>query len=267
MRAFRAIVLSTLAALSLLVGTTSAASAAPAAIGKYVALGDSYAVGVGTYGYDDPNDPCRRGPFAYPRLWAAAHPSTAFVEASCSGAETADVLTSQLPLVTPDTSLVTIQVGGNDAGFVDVLVGCTFGSDADCVARTQAASQVVRTTVAPALQKTYAAVRANAPSARVVVIGYPRIYKPGGTCFGQLSAPKQAAINASADVLASVTAAQASAAGFTFLDARATFSGHEICTSDWYLTALEIFKLNESFHPNKKGHQLGYFAPLNAITG
>ncbi|MET1073950.1 MAG: SGNH/GDSL hydrolase family protein, partial [Umezawaea sp.] len=166
-----------------------------------------------------------------------------------------------------DTSLVTVQVGGNDAGFVDVLVGCTFGSDSDCVARTQAASEIVRTAVAPALQKTYAAIRANAPSAKVVVIGYPRIYKPGGTCFGQLSAPKQAAINASADVLASVTAAQASAAGFTFLDARTTFNGHEICTSDWYLTALEIFKLNESFHPNKKGHQLGYFGPLNAITG
>jgi lysophospholipase L1-like esterase len=267
MRALRAIVVPLLAALSLLVGTTSAATAAPRAIAKYVALGDSYAVGVGTYGYDDPNDPCRRGPFAYPRLWAAAHPATAFTEASCSGAKTADVLSTQLPLVTPDTSLVTIQVGGNDAGFVDVLVGCTFGSDSDCVTRTQAASEVVRTTVAPALQKTYAAVRANAPSARVVVIGYPRIYKAGGTCFGQLSAPKQAAINASADVLAGVTAAQASAAGFTFLDARTTFAGHEICTSDWYLTALEIFKLNESFHPNKKGHQLGYFAPLNSITG
>lgn len=267
MRALRAIVVPLLAALSLLVGTTSAATAAPRAIAKYVALGDSYAVGVGTYGYDDPNDPCRRGPFAYSRLWAAAHPATAFTEASCSGAKTADVLTAQLPLVTPDTSLVTIQVGGNDAGFVDVLVGCTFGSDSDCVTRTRAASEVVRTTVGPALQKTYAAVRANAPSARVVVIGYPRIYKAGGTCFGQLSAPKQAAINASADVLAGVTAAQASAAGFTFLDARTTFAGHEICTSDWYLTALEIFKLNESFHPNKKGHQLGYFAPLNAITG
>lgn len=267
MRALRAIVVPLLATLSLLVGTTSAATAAPLAIAKYVALGDSYTVGVGTYGYDDPNDPCRRGPFAYPRLWAAAHPATAFTEASCSGARTADVLATQLPLVTPDTSLVTIQVGGNDAGFVDVLVGCTFGSDSDCVTRTQAASEIVRATVAPALQKTYAAVRANAPSARVIVIGYPHVYQAGGTCFGQLSAPKQAAINATADVLAGVTATQASAAGFTFLDARTTFAGHEICTSDWYLTALEIFKLNESFHPNKKGHQLGYFVPLNSITG
>jgi lysophospholipase L1-like esterase len=266
MRAIRVLVVPLLIVLTMLVGTTQA-SAAPAAISKYVALGDSYAVGVGTYGYDDPNDPCRRGPFAYPRLWAAAHPSTAFVEASCSGAKTADLLNTQLPLLTADASLVTIQVGGNDAGFVDVLVSCTFGTDAECANRTDTANTLVRNTVSTALADTYAAVRAKAPSARVIVIGYPRIYQLNGNCWAGLSEAKRVSLNGAADVLAEVTAARAATAGFTFIDARNTFAGHGVCSADWWLTSLELLKLNESYHPNKKGHQLGYFAPLNTITG
>ncbi|MEK8170105.1 hypothetical protein NKH77_11130 [Streptomyces sp. M19] len=58
------------------VAAASAALVAPtahAADGKYVALGDSYTVAVGTRTYDDPDDACRRGPTAYPRLWAQQH--------------------------------------------------------------------------------------------------------------------------------------------------------------------------------------------------
>ncbi|MFD7660862.1 SGNH/GDSL hydrolase family protein, partial [Actinosynnema sp. NPDC059797] len=74
------------------------AQAAPLA-GKYVALGDSYTTAPGTRTYDNPNDPCRRGPLTYPRLWAAAHPSVAFVEAACYGATTTTMTTDQLPRV------------------------------------------------------------------------------------------------------------------------------------------------------------------------
>ncbi|MFI6082887.1 hypothetical protein ACIBBB_18235 [Streptomyces sp. NPDC051217] len=82
------------AVLAMVVAATVAptATAAPKADGKYVAIGDSYAVAPGTRTYDNPDDPCRRGPPTYPRLWAAQHPSVGFVEASCSGATTADVV-------------------------------------------------------------------------------------------------------------------------------------------------------------------------------
>lgn len=107
------------AALSAFLLTATISPSAHAADGTYVALGDSYATAPGTRTYDNPGDACRRGPLTYPRLWAAQHSSVAFVEASCSGATTAEVLASQVPQLTADTTLVTIQVGGNDVGFVE----------------------------------------------------------------------------------------------------------------------------------------------------
>jgi len=244
------------------------ATDAQAAAGKYVALGDSYAVAPGTYTYDNPDDPCRRGPLTYSRLWAAAHPSVAFTEASCSGATTAEI-PSQLAQVTPDTTLITIQVGGNDVGFVDVLTNCILTiDDADCVNGVNLARQAAQAYLSPALASTYAAVRAKAPSARVIAVGYPRIYTIGGNCgiFG-LSDTERRALNSAADTLDEVIAARAAEAGFTFLDARPLFDPHTLCSgnSEW-VTSLRWDKINESYHPNAAGHR-GYFNAINGITG
>ncbi|MGQ0838903.1 SGNH/GDSL hydrolase family protein [Actinokineospora sp.] len=251
-----------------LAACTAFAGTAQAAAGKYVALGDSYAVAPGTWTYDNPNDPCRRGPLTYPRLWAAAHPSVAFTEASCSGATTTDVLTTQLPQVTPDTTLVTLQVGGNDVGFVDVLVHCVLTiSDQDCVNRVAQAKQQAQTVLSPKLAQLYAAVRQAAPSARIIVVGYPRLYKIGGNCWLGLSDTERAALNSAADTLASIMSRRAAAAGVTFLDARPAFDPHTHCSGGTpWVTSLEWSKLNESYHPNAAGHRDGYLARLNALT-
>ncbi|QFZ19841.1 SGNH/GDSL hydrolase family protein [Saccharothrix syringae] len=244
------------------------AQAAPLA-GKYVALGDSYATAPGTRTYDDVNDPCRRGPLTYSRLWAAAHPSVAFVEASCSGARTTDLVSNQLPLVTADTTLITLQVGGNDVGFVDVLKNCILTiDDRDCVNGVEAAKSAATTYLSPALAQVYAAVRAKAPSARVIVVGYPRLYTIRGTCgiFG-LSDTERTALNSAADTLAAVMSQRAAEAGFTFLDARPVFDPHSLCSSGTkWVTSLEWDKINESYHPNAAGHRDGYLPALNALT-
>ncbi|WP_031228578.1 SGNH/GDSL hydrolase family protein [Streptomyces niveus] len=260
------------ALLAMVVAATVAptATAAPKADGKYVAIGDSYAVAPGTRTYDNPDDPCRRGPLTYPRLWAAQHPATGFVEASCSGATTADVVSSQIPQLTADTTLVTVQVGGNDVGFVDVLTNCILTiDDADCIAGVELAKQAAQGALSPALAQTYGAVRAAAPSAKVVVVGYPRLYKIGGSCgiFG-LSDAERSAMNSAADVLNDIMASRAAEAGFTFLDPRPAFDPHALCSggSEW-VTSLEWDKINESYHPNAAGHRDGYLAALNSITG
>ncbi|MFD5030365.1 SGNH/GDSL hydrolase family protein [Streptomyces sp. NPDC058405] len=243
---------------------------AQAADGKYVALGDSYAVAPGTWTYDNPDDACRRGPLTYSRLWAAQHPSTAFVEASCSGATTADVLSSQIPQLTADTTLVTLQVGGNDVGFVDVLTNCILTiDDQDCLNGVDLAKQAAAAYLSPALSQTYAAVRAAAPNARVIVVGYPRLYTISGSCgiFG-LSDKERTAMNSAADTLADIMSARAAEAGFTFLDARPVFDPHTICSSgSTWVTSLEWDKINESYHPNAAGHRDGYLAALNGLTG
>ncbi|WP_428936087.1 SGNH/GDSL hydrolase family protein [Streptomyces sp. ACT015] len=250
--------------------TAQAAGSGAEGAGTYVALGDSYAVGPGTRTYDDPADVCRRGPLSYPRLWAAQHSAYSFTEASCSGATTAEIRSQQVPLLTADTTLVTVQVGGNDVGFVSVLQNCILTlDDKDCVAGVEAAKAAATGALPGALADTYAAIRQGAPNARVVVVGYPRLYKIGGSCgiFG-LSDTERTALNSAADVLDGVLAQQAANAGFTFLDPRTAFDAHSICSGGTtWVTSLEWDKINESYHPNQAGHRDGYLPALNAITG
>ena len=56
-----------------------------------------------------------------------------FVSVACSGATTADVLSSQVSALSASTTLVSITIGGNDAGFSSVMETCVLGSTSTCV--------------------------------------------------------------------------------------------------------------------------------------
>lgn len=247
----------------------SAGIAVPAlaaeATGQYVALGDSYASGLGAGSYID--DSCKRSSNAYSQLWTNEHAPSDFQFVACSGAVTSDVLANQVGSLTADTELVTVEIGGNDAGFADVMTDCNLGSDASCVSRNEEAQAFAQSELPGRLNQVYAEISSRAPSAQVVVVGYPHIYQIDGECSVGLSETKRAAINQSADVLADVTSAAASSAGFDFLDGRTAFAGHEICApgDDWWLNSV-TFPINESYHPNAEG-QSGYYAALKGITG
>src|SRR4051812_9376685 len=93
---------------------------ASAAAADYVAMGDSYASGTGTRQYT--NAACQRSAFAYPSLMQATFGTFSFV--ACSGAKTQNVLDSQVSALDAGTDYVTISIGGNDAGFGDVISAC-----------------------------------------------------------------------------------------------------------------------------------------------
>jgi len=118
------------------------------------------------------------------------------------------------------------------------------------------------------LDSVYGAIRAGAPSARVVVLGYPRLFSTAG-CLGTtgISATERAELNSTADLLRDVTRGRAQAAGFTFADPIAPFSGHAICSSGVWLNGLNIFNRTESFHPNRSGHGAGYAPLLRSVIG
>ncbi len=103
-----------------LVSAIALALPAGAAGGSYVALGDSYSSGTGTRTYISDGTSCYRSVYAYPSL-DAAQLGLSLTFRACSGAKVADVTNTQLSALTTSTAYVTISVGGNDAGFADVL--------------------------------------------------------------------------------------------------------------------------------------------------
>ncbi|MGW9027131.1 SGNH/GDSL hydrolase family protein [Streptomyces sp. NPDC055722] len=244
-----------------LTGAAAAQASPLAAATGYVALGDSYSSGVGAGSYISSSGDCDRSAKAYPYLWQAAHAPSSFSFMACSGARTTDVLNNQLGTLTASTGLVSITIGGNDAGFADVMTTCVLQSDSACLSRIATAKAYVDSTLPGQLDKVYSAITAKAPSARVVVLGYPRFYKLGTFCLG-LSGTKRSAINGAADYIDAAIAKRAADHGFTFGDVRTTFSGHEICSASSWLHSVSWLNIGESYHPTAAGQSGGYLPVL-----
>ncbi len=250
-----------LAAAALTVPLLAPVPAAHAAAPSYVALGDSYSSGVGTRSYLDDGTSCRRSVYAFPSLIAAARGYALDLRA-CSGATIADVTDTQLSALRASTSYVTISVGGNDAGFSRVLTTCAEpGWASDCSGAVAKARSYIRNTLPGSLSVLYAAIRSRAPRARVVVVGYPRLFN-GEDCnaFTWFSPADETSLNATADLLNSKLAAAAAARGFAFANPTSAFVGHAVCGSPEWLNGLSD-PVTESYHPNRAGHASGY-APL-----
>lgn len=256
------------AAATLLVAAAAPASAVAAAV-NYVALGDSYSSGLGANTYDSTSGNCDRSPQGYPALWAAAHNVSSFTFAACAGAKTTDVLASQLGGLTAATTLVSITIGGNDAGFSTVLETCLLQSDAGCKAAVDNAVAFIRGTLPGRLDSVYGAIRSHAPSASVVVLGYPRLYQLHGSCLVGMDDTKRGYLNGGADVLDSVTQTEVGKyLGFSFADVRTAFAPHEICSTDvWWLHSVEFVHPAYSYHPTVDGYQYGYLPVLSSVTG
>lgn len=235
---------------------------ASAAGTRYVALGDSYSSGTGAGDYDPGSGSCKRSANAYANLWAAAHTTESYKFVACSGATTTSVAAGQLGALSSSTTLVSITVGGNDAGFSDVMLTCVLYSTSTCKNRVARAENYMKNTLPGRLDSLYSKIEAKAPSARVVVLGYPHLYKIVNVCVG-LSNAKRIALNDAADTLDGVIAKAARRAGFTWSDVRDEFAGHELCSGDDWLNAV-TFPFESSYHPTARGHRLGY---LPALTG
>ncbi|MFJ4921451.1 SGNH/GDSL hydrolase family protein [Streptomyces sp. NPDC088725] len=255
-----------LGAVLALTGAGAAGAAQSAAAVDYVALGDSYSSGVGSGGYDSASGDCKRTPRAYPQLWAASHAPSSFAFTACSGALTGDVTASQLAPLNAGTDLVSITIGGNDAGFSDVMTTCVLQSEATCLNRVATARGFVDSTLPGRLDAVYTAIRSKAPSARVVVLGYPRFYKLSGNCIAGLSEAERSAINSASDYLNAATAKRAADHGFTFVDVAPNFSGHEICSGSEWLHSLDLLNIGESYHPTQQGQSGGYLPAFTSAA-
>ena len=227
-----------------------AAAAAPG----YVALGDSFAAGVGARSYADDGSDCYRSPLGYPAL-VAARAGLALTFAACAGAVTADVVERQAGSLRPSTRYVTLTVGGNDLGFASVLTTCALpgwmGSCRQALARGRTTLQ---TSLPARLDRVLATVRARAPRARVVVTGYPRLFA-GDDCNAAtfFSRAEMADLNRATDQLDALIAQRTRAAGLRYVSPVDRFTGHAWCADDAWVNGLSRPVVN-SFHPDVDGH-------------
>ncbi|MER5642650.1 hypothetical protein ABT095_37655 [Kitasatospora sp. NPDC002227] len=152
-----------------------------------------------------------------------------------------------------DTTLVTVSVGGDDARFAKVLLGC-IASTSDCTAPdfhltldngvvdpqplVQYEPYLIKTLLPAHLKTVYEAIYKKAPNARIVVVGYPHLFSPSPVtgCSG-LGTGNQQWMNQMADALdntISSVVSQVAAEGVTigFVDPRAAWDaggGHWAC--------------------------------------
>jgi lysophospholipase L1-like esterase len=238
-------------------------AATAAAQPQYVALGDSYSSGVGTRTYYNDGTSCQRSPYAYaPQI--ATWGGYALSFQACSGAKTTDVNNNQLGTLSSTTNLVTITIGGNDAGFSNVILNCALYYFT-CQSSINSANTFIQNQLPALLDTTYSNIRSRAPSAHVVVLGYPHLFtSTGTTCnFNALTSTNEKSLNNTGDLLDGVIQTRAAAHGFTFVDPRNAFLPHEVCSSSEWLNG-QSNPLSESYHPNISGYA-NFTSELEAV--
>ena len=241
--------------LALGVTLAAPAGAAPAedesVFTSYVALGDSYAAGPLIPTPSGAPAGCLRSDHNYPSVVARRGGVSDLDDVSCSGATTADLFAPrttpsgvnppQLDALTEDTEGVTVTIGANDVGLVEIVTECVRRSPsrplgAACRdAYTEDGRDVLADRIAAAAPAVAAAldeIGERAPDARVLVVGYPAILPVDGPgCFPAVPlAPGDVAYLRDTQVaLNAMLAERADAAGVEFVDTYDRFAGHDIC--------------------------------------
>ncbi|RJL19510.1 SGNH/GDSL hydrolase family protein [Bailinhaonella thermotolerans] len=275
-RLLSAIAAAAVAGTALAAGAPAAHAASP---GPYVALGDSYTAGTGIPVETDAN--CGRSDRNYPTLTAAALAPASFTDASCSGATTAHMTTSQgtappqFDALTPDTRLVTVGIGGNDIDFVGIIGRCVilgkvnpFGAPCKASYTWSGTDQLAQRIdgVAPRIDAVLQGIRDRAPDARILLVGYPVILPDDGTnCHSIVPIAKGDApwLRDTEKRLNAMLAARAAAHGAVFVDTYTGSVGHDLCKprgTRWVEPMNDID--SAGFHPNAAGHE----AMARAVT-
>jgi lysophospholipase L1-like esterase len=213
---------------------------------RYVAMGDSYSAASGVFPPDPQAAPeCARSTSNYPHV-IAQKIGASLTDVTCGAADTSDYFTSQYQGVPPQldalsksTQLVTMTIGGNDRSvFIDTIVDCgsagltTAGQGSPCKDKYGSSfSDTIRQQTYPALVKALKAVHADAPNARVAILGYPWIMPKTVGCFDKMpiatgDVPYVRGIQAT---LNDAVRRAAAATGTTYVNLNTVSNGHDAC--------------------------------------
>jgi lysophospholipase L1-like esterase len=266
--------------LTVLVAALAVPAGAVASTGPYVSLGDSYtSAPLVPFPTGNPIG-CGRSTNNYPSDVARVIGPSSFTDVSCGSATTANMTQSQsVPFggtnppqfngLSSGDALVTVGIGGNDAGLIGVAEECAqldafsptgtncknhytaSGSDPNV-----AAIQATGPKVAAVLQ----GIHQRAPSARVLIVGYPDgLPVDGSSCWPlvPLSPGDIAYFNSLEEMLNSVISQQAAANGATFVDTFNSSIGHDACKAPGVAWVNGIVPNSVAYplHPNQAGEQ------------
>jgi lysophospholipase L1-like esterase len=256
--------------LALTVLTLSVATPARAAEAvHYVALGDSAAAG--------PLIPHRHGPLIclrsdhnYPSLVAGGLHVADFKDVSCSGATIANLTKAQLGLrpqvdsLSAETTLVTLTIGANSAGWAKLAVMCGLRSleaGSPCTDLDDGAILRRIDGLAKPYADGFSAIRAKAPNAQIVVAGYLRMTPEGGrSCWPRIPLAKGDLpyVDEAERRLNAQLRKSAEAAGATYVDVYGMSIGHDACAADPWVNGLISAQWGAVYHPNAVGmRQIG----------
>jgi lysophospholipase L1-like esterase len=267
---------------------TVPAAVIPALAGPMVALGDSYTSGA-LFPADLSARPlgCLRSTKAYPELVAAAL-GASLTDAACESAGVKDMTAAQqtnlgtnppqFDALTPDDSLVVLTLGGDDLGFMNVLDKCMELSFTDpwgspCQAHytsdgTDQLAALVRAE-APRTAAVLSEIAARAPQARIVVVGYPDLFPTSGGCWPAVPITDGdiAYLRGIELQLNAMLAAEAQAAGATFVDTYTPTIGHDFCQREKIRDVEGVLPGSWAwpFHPNARGQAAIAAAVLTAL--
>jgi hypothetical protein len=281
------------------------ARAADPGPGSYVALGDSYSAGDGVAPY---LNICDQSATAWPAT--VSHflrlSGSQFSFRACTGAKLNDPNGSRDPngfllgdltgpeqvsanppaggtvgtwpaqenTLIPGTQLVTLSFGGNDVGFEQVLKDCIFFNNQLCEATDAPQLDENIATIGNTLVKAYEEIARLAPTARIIVMGYPRWFPnvpPPGcdpVALRVLWMNQEIQSLDSAIQAAVIRAYQAGVKHIEYVSGSYdAFTGHELCTASPYLHAAVLSNLVSSFHPNQGGNdRMAYLAEQAATA-
>jgi lysophospholipase L1-like esterase len=172
----------------------------------------------------------------------------------------------QLSSLAPGDALVVLTLGGDDLGFLRVLTTCMKLSWSDPLGspcRQHYASggtdqlAALASAEAPKMAAVLSQIRARAPRARVLLIGYPDLFPVQAGCWpivpitdGDISYLRGIELRLNA-----ILAADAAATGATFVDTYDPTVGHDFCASGDArdIEGLVPGSLSAPFHPNARG--------------
>ena len=164
-------------------------------------------------------------------------------------------------------NVVTVGIGGNDAGFTGIIKHCAKKDCANDWDWRDGIINGINGFVYARLQETFERLRDRFKAATIYAFGYPSVTKEELACPGvslwKLGIQADERGWVAEELLPTLNAAIADAAagaGITYVDITAATAGHEICTEQAYINGLRLGTdnlipvANESFHPNQLGH-------------